>query len=211
MSRLKSKVAFITGASRGIGRAVAQAYVREGARVALVATRKANVQRMCDELSLPTDQVLCLGADVSKREQVQQAVQDTPEVTLLAPAELKTLERGRARVTATLADGRVIRFMAGPNGSIQGPCEAKWGYTTLSVADWDGDGLPDLIVNSIWGKVVWFKNVGTRRAPRLAAAQPIEVEWDGAQPALGPVTPVERDAARHQPACRDRADRKSVV
>ena len=32
---------------------------------------------MCDELSLPVDQVLCLGADVSKREQVQQAVQDT--------------------------------------------------------------------------------------------------------------------------------------
>jgi hypothetical protein len=72
--------------------------------------------------------------------------------------------------------------MAGPNGSIQGPAEAKWGYTTLSVADWDGDGLPDLIVNSIWGKVVWFKNIGTRTAPKLAAAQPIEVEWDGPQP-----------------------------
>lgn len=82
------------------------------------------------------------------------------------------------------ADGKVIRFMAGPNGSIQGPAEAKWGYTTLSVADWDGDGLPDLIVNSIWGKVVWFKNIGTRQAPKLAAAQPIEVEWDGPQPAL---------------------------
>ncbi len=27
--------------------------------------------------------------------------------------------------------------MAGPSGSIQGPAEAKWGYTTLSVADWD--------------------------------------------------------------------------
>ncbi|MCY2995673.1 MAG: VCBS repeat-containing protein [Planctomycetota bacterium] len=82
------------------------------------------------------------------------------------------------------ADGRVIRFMAGPNGSIQGPAEAKWGYTTLSVADWDGDGLPDLVVNSIWGKVVWFRNIGTRRAPQLAAAQPIEVEWDGPQPAM---------------------------
>lgn len=82
------------------------------------------------------------------------------------------------------ADGKVIRFMAGPNGSIQGPCEAKWGYTTLSVADWDGDGLPDLIVNSIWGKVVWFRNVGTRRAPKLAAAQPIEVAWDGPPPTL---------------------------
>ncbi|NDE97391.1 MAG: VCBS repeat-containing protein [Verrucomicrobia bacterium] len=61
---------------------------------------------------------------------------------------------------------------------------AKWGYTTLSVADWDGDGLPDLIVNSIWGKVVWFKNIGTRKSPKLAAAQPIEVEWDGPAPTL---------------------------
>jgi len=82
------------------------------------------------------------------------------------------------------ADGRVIRMQAGPNGSIQGPCEAKWGYTTLSVADWDGDGLPDLIVNSIWGKVIWFKNIGTRKQPKLAAAQPVEVEWVFPQPAL---------------------------
>jgi len=82
------------------------------------------------------------------------------------------------------ADGQRIRIMAGPNGSIQGPAEAKWGYTTLSVADWDGDGLPDLIVNSIWGKVVWYRNIGTRQAPRLAAAQPIEVEWNGPAPQL---------------------------
>ncbi len=82
------------------------------------------------------------------------------------------------------ADGKVIRVMAGPNGSIQGPAEAKWGYTTQSVADWDGDGLPDLIVNSILGKVVWYKNIGTRKKPKLAAAQPIEVEWNSAQPTL---------------------------
>jgi hypothetical protein len=82
------------------------------------------------------------------------------------------------------AAGKVIRPMAGYNGSIQGPCEAKWGYTTLSIADWDGDGLPDLIVNSILGKVEWYRNVGTRAKPKLAAARPIEVEWDGPQPAL---------------------------
>ena len=75
------------------------------------------------------------------------------------------------------ADGEAIRIQAGPNGSIQGPCEAKWGYTTLSVADWDHDDRPDLIVNSIWGKVVWYRNIGTRNAPRLAASRPIEVEW----------------------------------
>jgi len=80
------------------------------------------------------------------------------------------------------ADGELIRIMAGPNGSIQGPCEAKWGYTTLTAGDWDHDGLPDLVVNSIWGKVTWYRNFGTRGAPRLAAAQPIPVVWSDSVP-----------------------------
>lgn len=80
------------------------------------------------------------------------------------------------------AAGKTIRLQAGYNGSIQGPAEAKWGYTTLSVADWDGDGLKDIVVNSIWGKVEWYKNIGTKKAPKLAAAQPVKVDWPGAVP-----------------------------
>lgn len=89
-----------------------------------------------------------------------------------------------ARPRLIEADGKVIRIQAGPNGSIQGPCEAKWGYTTLTVADWDGDGRPDLVVNSILGRVHWYRNVGSRTRPSLAAPAPIEVEWDGPQPIL---------------------------
>ena len=80
------------------------------------------------------------------------------------------------------ADGEVIRIIAGYNGSIQGPCEEKWGYTTLSVADWDGDGLRDIIVNSIWGKVIWFKNTGQQGAPKLSAARPVKVKWNESIP-----------------------------
>lgn len=80
------------------------------------------------------------------------------------------------------ADGEVLRIMAGPNGSVQGPCEAKFGYTTLSVADWDHDGLLDLVVNSIWGKVVWYRNIGTPGEAKLAAAKPVEVQWTGTPP-----------------------------
>jgi hypothetical protein len=80
------------------------------------------------------------------------------------------------------ADGKVIRIIAGPNGSIQGPCEAKWGYTTLNVADWDHDGLPDIIINSIWGKILWYRNIGTLQKPKLTTAQSIEVAWSGKPP-----------------------------
>ncbi|MDD2601114.1 MAG: VCBS repeat-containing protein [Kiritimatiellae bacterium] len=82
------------------------------------------------------------------------------------------------------ADGEILRIMAGENGSIQGPCERKWGYTTVKVADWDGDGLLDIVVNSIWGKVVWYRNSGKHGTLELEAARPIEVEWQGEQPSL---------------------------
>jgi hypothetical protein len=80
------------------------------------------------------------------------------------------------------AGGQVIRRMAGPNGSVQGPAEEKWGYSNPSVADWDLDGKPDILVNDIWGDVVWYRNTGTRTRPELAPAAPVEVEWPGAPP-----------------------------
>jgi hypothetical protein len=79
-------------------------------------------------------------------------------------------------------DGQPIRIMAGDNGSIQGPAETKWGYTTIDVVDWDHDGLPDILANSIWGKVVWYQNVGSRTAPKLSPAQPVTVQWSGIAP-----------------------------
>jgi len=53
-----------------------------------------------------------------------------------------------------------FRVRAGSDGSIQGPCEAKWGYTTLSVADWDGDKDPDIIYNSILSRIGLLRNEG---------------------------------------------------
>jgi len=80
------------------------------------------------------------------------------------------------------AGDEVIRIMAGESGSIQGPAETKWGYTTIDVADWNHDGLPDIVANSIWGKVIWYRNVGTRRKPELATAEPIRVAWPSDPP-----------------------------
>jgi hypothetical protein len=76
------------------------------------------------------------------------------------------------------AAGRVIRRVAGPNGSVQGPAEEKWGYSNPSVADWDLDGKLDLVVNDIWGAVVWYRRTGEELEP----ARDIEVEWSGKPP-----------------------------
>lgn len=98
---------------------------------------------------------------------------------LSGPREASPRWAAPRRLTAA---GETFRIMAGKNGSIQGPAEAKWGYTTLNVADWDMDGLPDVVFNSIWGRVQWLKNCGAAKSPALSAPQSIEVEWQGTAP-----------------------------
>ena len=77
MPVLNQKIALITGASRGIGQAIAQAYLREGAKLALVATRQQPLQQMCEQWGVSPEQALCIGADVSDADQAQQAVTQT--------------------------------------------------------------------------------------------------------------------------------------
>ncbi|MEM9389091.1 MAG: VCBS repeat-containing protein [Bacteroidota bacterium] len=79
------------------------------------------------------------------------------------------------------AEGETIRITAGDSGSIQGPAEKKWGYTVLSVGDWNLDGLNDILINSIWGKIEWFENIGSTGNPILAKAQPVKVDSDNAR------------------------------
>ena len=51
------------------------------------------------------------------------------------------------------------------------PISLDHGEAAPVVADWDGDGKPDLVVGSGDGSVVWFRNEGTASSPKLAAAQ----------------------------------------
>lgn len=79
-------------------------------------------------------------------------------------------------------EGFPFRIMAGPNGSIQGPAERKWGYTVLTIADWDHDGHADLIVNTIWGKVLWLRNPGNAASLELDSPRPVKVAWPADPP-----------------------------
>ena len=72
--RLDKQVAIITGASRGIGLAIAQAYAAEGATLCLIATDTARLQQVQDSLNLPAERLMTLGVNVTDRQACFDAV-----------------------------------------------------------------------------------------------------------------------------------------
>ena len=68
--QLKDRVAIVTGAGQGLGAAVAIAYAREGARVAVVDMNVEAAQRVAAEIEAAGGQAIAVGCNVAIREQV---------------------------------------------------------------------------------------------------------------------------------------------
>ena len=75
MGILQDRVALITGASRGIGKAIAQALAQEGVKVALCARNAEAVRKAADEVSPGGGRVLGFRADVMNKADVRNLVQ----------------------------------------------------------------------------------------------------------------------------------------
>jgi len=76
---LKDKVALITGASQGLGRALALAFAREGARVVVNARSEDSVRPVAGEVEDAGAEVLAVAADVSKGADVERLVGESVE------------------------------------------------------------------------------------------------------------------------------------
>lgn len=73
---LQNRVAIVTGASSGIGRATALALAQQGACVALAARRKSALLELAQEIENLGTKALVLAVDVTQRDQVEHMVQE---------------------------------------------------------------------------------------------------------------------------------------
>lgn len=79
MSRLAGKVAFIAGATSGIGRAAAGLFAREGAKVVVTGRRIAEGEATVEEIRSAGGDAIFVQVDVAQADSVEHAVRKTVE------------------------------------------------------------------------------------------------------------------------------------
>jgi NAD(P)-dependent dehydrogenase (short-subunit alcohol dehydrogenase family) len=77
VTRLEGKVALITGGGTGIGRAIALAFAREGAKLAVAGRRKEKLNETIQEMEKQGGQGLAIVCDVAKARDAAHAVRET--------------------------------------------------------------------------------------------------------------------------------------
>jgi len=73
--RMKNRIALVTGAASGIGRAIAEAFSREGARVGVADIDAAGAGRVAESISATGGSALAIPMDVTQEAQVDQGVE----------------------------------------------------------------------------------------------------------------------------------------
>jgi len=102
---LTGKTVLLTGGSRGLGLVMARQLVQQGARLAICARDRAELERARNELEQQGGQVLALSCDVTDKSQVEQMVQQVRDrfgqidilinnagTDLIAPMDVLTME-----------------------------------------------------------------------------------------------------------------------
>ncbi len=196
---LEGKVALITGASQGLGRALALAYAKEGARLVINSRSEEGIRPVAREVEGLGAEVLAVAADVSKGEDARRLVEEAvgrfggidvlinnagvlgPRVAIEEYPEdewRRVIDANltgpylvsRAAVPHLREGGSIINVVSGV--SVEG--RAEWG--AYSVSKFGMEGLSQILAAELEGRGVRSNAVdpGGMRTDMRAAAYPEE-------------------------------------
>jgi NAD(P)-dependent dehydrogenase (short-subunit alcohol dehydrogenase family) len=92
---MDGRVALVTGASRGIGRAIAEAFVREGARVVICGRKQETIDAVAREMGPAVTPVAChVGREEQLRALVERAIAEHGRIDVLANNAATNIAQG---------------------------------------------------------------------------------------------------------------------
>jgi NAD(P)-dependent dehydrogenase (short-subunit alcohol dehydrogenase family) len=196
---LEGKVTLVTGASQGLGRALALAFAREGARVAINSRSEEGVRPVAGEAESAGAEVLALAADVSRSADVERLVGATVErfgrIDVLVnnagvlgprvPIEEYPEDEWRRVIDANLTGLFLVTKAAIPHmpegGSIINvvsgvSVEGRAGWGAYSVSKFGVEGLTQILASELEERGIRANAVdpGGMRTEMRAAAYPEE-------------------------------------
>lgn len=139
MDKATNKVALITGAGRGIGRAIALRLAKDGYTTALLARSKAQLDETAEEVRRAGGKAVTALCDVTSPESVVSAVRDTIGRTGGVGVLVNNAGRGGGGVTASMTD-ELWREIINTNLS-------SVFYVTRAVLNHNPEGALETIIN----------------------------------------------------------------
>lgn len=160
---LKGKVAIVTGSSRGIGRAIALAYARAGARVVVTSRKLDACTKVVDEIEAAGGQGIALACNISSKEQILELADQTEAA--FGPANV-------------LVCNAAVNPFYGPMSQIPDEAFAKVLQVNIHSNLWLANRLAPKMADSGGGSIVIISSIGGMFGSRTLGAYAISKAAD---------------------------------
>ena len=171
---LKDKVAVITGSSRGIGRAIAEAMASAGAHVVISSRKEENCIPVADAIRARGGTAIAIPCNISKTEELETLISETERQ--LGTIDSLVLNAASNPVYGSMADVSDDAFNKIIGNNVR--ANMKLAHCTVPGMAKKGDGSI-IIISSIAG-LFGSKNLGVYAISKAADAQlarNLAVEW----------------------------------
>jgi 3-oxoacyl-[acyl-carrier protein] reductase len=169
--QLAGKIALVTGASRGIGKAIARGLAAEGARVALVARTETALREAAREIADRGGQALAIQGDVTRPADLERIVSTT--VTELGALDILVASAGGARHLPAVETTDADWYDGLERNLLHAARLARLAYPHLR----HGPGRM-IVIASIWGRETGGSVIyNAAKAAEISLAAMLAREW----------------------------------